>query len=176
MNKQLKRNILEKEVHRFFECGWLLKIMNGKYYLCNPNTSNLAYSKDDLKGDMFDTQFGYSNRDERDGAYRVLEFIEKHPEVISKYRKMYPGKIMFPDSLYENLMPQLSSGIVDVSSGVLDVTAKVLGTPSKMFDFTADRMLDAASVISNSASVFLEDLFTSNSKGYPWENAYKLWN
>jgi len=103
MDKQPKGSVLEEGVQKFFECGWLLKIISGKYYLCNPRTSNLAYSKDDLIDDscytQFDyfTRFDYLTRDERDGALKILQFIENHPEVIQAYQKIYPKRIIYFD-------------------------------------------------------------------------------
>lgn len=97
MKKQPRSNLLEKEVQKFFECGWLLKIISGKYYLCNPRTSNLAYSKEDLRDNSFDTQFDYFNRDEKEGALRILKFIEDYPDIVQDYQKLYPGRIVYSE-------------------------------------------------------------------------------
>ncbi len=91
----MKSNVLEKEVQRFFECGWLLQIISGQYYLRNPRSSNLIYSKEMMADDEFDTPFEYGSRDEKESALRILEFIENHPEIIPSYQRLYPGKIIY---------------------------------------------------------------------------------
>jgi hypothetical protein len=92
------RSVLEREARRFFECGWLLKIISGKYYLCNPKTSNILYSREGLEDDSFYTQIDYFNsHDEIRGALRILKFIETNPELIQDYKKIYPGKIVYLD-------------------------------------------------------------------------------
>ena len=95
MKKKYKSSILEKEIQKFFECGWLLQVIKGEYCLRNPNASNLLYSKVGHFEDRVDTPFEYGTREERNSALRILQFIEDYPDIINEYKKVYPDRIIY---------------------------------------------------------------------------------
>lgn len=177
MEKITKHSVLEKEVQRFFECGWLLQIIKGKYYLRNPSASNMIYSKEYVFNEgEFETPFDYGNRKEREGAYRVLTFIESNPDLLEKYKQKYPDKIVYQDTFYDNLIPNIASGIADVTSEVLDVTSKVIDAPIRILDFTANTLFDVTSNIFDATSDIMKESMLPYVKSYPWEEAYKFMN
>jgi len=177
MEKGTKNSMLEKEVQRFFECGWLLQIVKGKYYLRNPSASNMIYSKEEVfdKNEV-ETPFDYANRKEKEGAYRVLNFIEANPNLIEKYKQRYPNRIIYQDSLYETLLPDIASGLVDATNKVLDVTSRLIDMPVQILDFTANTLFDATSNAVEATSDILEKSMLPHAKSYPWEESYKFMN
>jgi hypothetical protein len=87
MVKSLKKNLLEKQVKKFFDCGWRLKkLKKEKDYLFISPSRNVYSTEDLMKGELY-TFYDFSTMKEREKAAKFCRFLLGNLYLLEIYKE-----------------------------------------------------------------------------------------